>query len=243
VDEVREYTAPIEGVAQGGGPVRLGRDTVRLASAWLTGWCASRGFEAPVPTGGGYWVYPREDGRERELLWPDPHQPIEPDLLATIGASSVPSWVTVATTDVSSTQGLLADRGVVPAGWPEWLMASELATGTNGDCPGGCTPSIGRVDDVFVGEVRGSAGDLVASGRMALTEDGFAVADRIVTEEGYRRQGFGRWLMTELGSAARDAGATHGLLIASVEGHLLYEAMSWTSVCDVVIARNTSAMA
>jgi len=210
---------------------------------WLYGWCASRGFDAPQQAGDAFWSYPNEDGRERELLWPDPSTVIDADLLATIGASSRPTWVTVATHDVSSTQGLLAERGVVPAGWPEWLMSTELGLHDEAACPDGFASTIALSDGVLTGEVRGPANELACSGRMALTPGGGAVADRIVTEEGFRRRGFGRYMMTELGSAAQAAGATYGLLIASVEGHALYEAISWSSDCDIVVARNTAAMA
>lgn len=210
---------------------------------WVHGWCTSRGFDAPQPAGDAFWSYPNEDGRERELLWPDPATEIDADLLATIGASSRPTWVTVATYDVSSTQGLLAERGVVPAGWPEWLMSTELGLHRPVACPDGFTSTIDVHDGVLTGEVRGSANELACSGRMALTPGGGAVADRIVTEEGFRRRGFGRYLMTELGAAAQTAGATYGLLIASVEGHALYEAIHWSSDCDIVVARNTAAMA
>ena len=217
--------------------------SAQRCAEWVYGWCASRGFDAPQPVGDAFWSYPHEDGRERELLWPDPETDIDADLLATIGASSRPTWVTVATHDVSGTQGLLAERGVVPAGWPEWLMSSELVVDGAAVCPDGFTSTVDRRDGVLVGEIRGADNELACSGQMALTPGGAAVADRIMTEEGFRRQGFGRFMMTELGRAARDAGATYGLLIASVEGHALYEAMRWGSDCDIVVARNTAAMA
>ena len=107
-----------------------------LVRSWAAGWALSRGFTAPEPTGTGLWIRPGEPGRERELVWPLADEDIEADLLATIGASPTPTWVTVATQDVSQTQGELSERGVVPAGWPEWLMSKDLADGRAvGTCP------------------------------------------------------------------------------------------------------------
>lgn len=220
-----------------------GTEPAALLAAWATGWAISRGFPAPDLSGPGLWVRPGEAGRERELVWPRPDAPIEPDLLASIGASATPTWVTVATHDVSQTQGLLSEQGVVPAGWPEWLMTRDLKPADDAPCPAGFTCTIETDGSLIRAAARTEAGRIACSGQLALTSDGAAVADRIVTEEGYRRRGLGRHLMGRLTAAAVSSGATTGVLIASAEGFGLYTALRWTAVCDVVVARNTSAMA
>jgi GNAT superfamily N-acetyltransferase len=214
-----------------------------LVRSWAVGWAMSRGFTAPEPAGAGLWVRPGEPGRERELVWPLADQDMEADLLATIGASPTPTWVTVATLDVSQTQGVLSERGVVPAGWPEWLMSKDLATVDPAPSPETFTTSVQVTDGIILATALTAAGQVACSGQMAVTGDGTAVADRVVTEERFRRRGLGRYLMSRLGQTAREHGATTGLLIASAEGHGLYTAIGWSPLCDVVVARNTSAMA
>lgn len=220
-----------------------GSAVAALAAEWVAGWCISRGFDPAEPVGQAFWTYPHEDGRDRELLWPNPDRPIDADLLATIGASPTPTWVTVATNDVSAMQGTLVERGVVPAGWPEWLMSVRLDTLPQAQCPDGFDCRLEQRGQVIFAEIRTREHQLACSGQLALSPGGGAVADRIVTEEEFRRRGLGRHLMCRLNQAARDAGATHGLLIASSDGHALYAALGWTTCCDVVVARNSAAMA
>jgi GNAT superfamily N-acetyltransferase len=218
-------------------------DLAALVRSWATGWALSRGFPAPDPIGSALWIRPGEPGRERELVWALAEQEIEPDLLATIGASPTPTWVTVATQDVSQTQGQLSERGVVPAGWPEWLMAKQLAEVDQSPCPESFTCTLEESGSVLRASARTGSGVVACSGQMAITGDGTAVADRIVTEEAFRRRGLGRHLMGRLSEAALARGATRGVLIASAEGHGLYTALQWAPLCDIVVARNTAAMA
>ena len=220
-----------------------GDAVAQIAAEWVAGWCVSRGFEPPERVGNAFWSRPHEDGRDRELLWANPDEPIDADLLATIGASATPTWVTVATHDVSTMQGTLAERGVVPAGWPEWLMSVALDSLPDAACPDGFDCRLDQRGQVIFAEIRTADNQLAASGQLALSPGGGAVADRIVTEEAFRRRGLGRHLMARLNAAARAAGATHGLLIASSDGHALYQALGWTTCCDVVVARNGAAMA
>jgi GNAT superfamily N-acetyltransferase len=214
-----------------------------LVRSWAAGWALSRGFPAPEPVGTALWIRPGEPGRERELVWVQADEEVEPDLLATIGASPTPTWVTVATQDVSQRQGQLSELGVVPAGWPEWLMSKDLAEVAQTDCPETFTCSLEEAGSVLRATATTADGVVACSGQMAIPGDGTAVADRIVTEEGFRRRGLGRHLMGRLSQAALARGASIGVLIASAEGHGLYTALSWTPLCDVVVARNTAAMA
>jgi GNAT superfamily N-acetyltransferase len=237
--------SPVPSVGLQPGPPRS-TDTDGLAAlvrSWAAGWALSRGFAPPEPVGSALWIRPGEDGRERELVWALADEEIEPDLLATIGASPTPTWVTVATHDVSQTQGQLSERGVVPAGWPEWLMSKDLAEVAESDCPATFTCTLSESGPVLRATATTAIGQIACSGQMAITGDGTAVADRIVTEEAFRRRGLGRHLMGRLSEAAIGRGANTGLLIASAEGHGLYTALSWTPLCDIVVARNTAAMA
>ena len=236
--------SPVPGPAQQTAAPASDTDALAaLVRSWATGWAVSRGFAAPDPIGTALWIRPGEPGRERELVWALADEKIEPDLLATIGASPTPTWVTVATQDVSQTQGELSERGVVPAGWPEWLMSKDLADVEQSACPESFTCTVDESGSVIRATATTAAGVVACSGQMAVTGDGTAVADRIVTEEGFRRRGLGRHLMGRLSEAALARGATCGVLIASAEGHGLYTALSWTPLCDVVVARNTAAMA
>jgi GNAT superfamily N-acetyltransferase len=236
-------TAPSVGLQPGlSGSVDT-KGLAALVRSWATGWALSRGFPVPEPVGSALWIRPGEAGRERELVWVLADEEIEPDLLATIGASPTPTWVTVATHDVSQTQGQLAERGVVPAGWPEWLMSKDLDEVAQSPCPDTFTCTLVESGPVLRASATTATGQVACSGQMAITGDGTAVADRIVTEEAFRRRGLGRHLMGRLSEAAVARGATTGLLIASAEGHGLYTALAWTPLCDIVVARNTAAMA
>jgi GNAT superfamily N-acetyltransferase len=79
------------------------------------------------------------------------------------------------------------------------------------------------------------AGDLAASGTMGIYGLD-ATADRILTAPAHRRHGLGSAVMSALAETAVDAGARHGLLVASEAGQRLYTALGWHAAAHVLIA-------
>lgn len=81
--------------------------------------------------------------------------------------------------------------------------------------------------------------DVAARGRIAVI-GADAVADRIQTEPDHRRRGLGGAVMSLLVSAAREAGAVHGVLVASEMGEPLYVGLGWRARARLVSARTAT---
>ncbi|MHA7154092.1 GNAT family N-acetyltransferase [Arthrobacter sp. TMN-50] len=79
-------------------------------------------------------------------------------------------------------------------------------------------------------------GKEAARGSVAV-EDGFAVYDRIITAEQYRRRGLGSYVMRALTSAVLEDDVEHGLLMASADGQELYQYLGWQHLADVFVIR------
>ena len=87
----------------------------------------------------------------------------------------------------------------------------------------------------WVGEGHPGEGDDAATGRAALTPAGTAVLDRVETDDEHRRRGLGGAVVHALVAESRRRGATRGLLVASVDGALLYGSLGWEPLASVVI--------
>ncbi|WP_219731577.1 GNAT family N-acetyltransferase [Frigoribacterium sp. NBH87] len=87
----------------------------------------------------------------------------------------------------------------------------------------------------WVGEGHPGEGDDAATGRAALTPAGTAVLDRVETDDEHRRRGLGGAVVHALVAESRRRGATRGLLVASVDGALLYRSLGWEPTASVVI--------
>ncbi|MBP1239832.1 GNAT superfamily N-acetyltransferase [Frigoribacterium sp. PvP120] len=87
----------------------------------------------------------------------------------------------------------------------------------------------------WVGEGHPGEGDDAATGRAALTPAGTAVLDRVETDDEHRRRGLGGAVVHALVAESRRRGATRGLLVASVDGALLYGSLGWGPLASVVI--------
>jgi predicted GNAT family acetyltransferase len=78
--------------------------------------------------------------------------------------------------------------------------------------------------------------ELAARGSVAVVGE-YAVYDRIVTEEGYRRRGLGSYVMRALTAAVLEDDITTGLLMASADGRALYAFLGWQNLADVFVIR------
>ncbi|GAA1124611.1 hypothetical protein GCM10009582_22230 [Arthrobacter flavus] len=79
-------------------------------------------------------------------------------------------------------------------------------------------------------------GEEAARGSVAV-EQGFAVYDRILTSEKFRRRGLGSYVMRALTSAVLQDDVEHGLLMASADGQQLYQYLGWEHLADVFVVR------
>lgn len=79
-------------------------------------------------------------------------------------------------------------------------------------------------------------GELAARGYVSVVDD-YAVYDRIVTEERFRRRGLGSYVMRALTAGVLEDDVTMGLLMASADGRALYEFLGWQHLADVFVIR------
>lgn len=79
-------------------------------------------------------------------------------------------------------------------------------------------------------------GEEVARGSVA-KQDNFAVYDRIVTDEQYRRKGLGSFVMRALTAAVLEDDVETGLLMASADGRHLYQHLGWAHLADAFVIR------
>lgn len=78
--------------------------------------------------------------------------------------------------------------------------------------------------------------ELAARGSVSVVDE-YAVYDRIVTEEAYRRRGLGSYVMRALTAGVLEDDVTAGLLMASAGGRALYEFLGWEHLADVFVIR------
>lgn len=210
-----------------------------LLLRWHAGWVTARDYRGSVD---GDVVTVRiglpERITESILLSADP------DLYAEVArrAGGPSRWLTAPTADRARTEAAAVVAGftVHP---PEWLMSRPLDARPALEPPEGYELWLSGRHQVLVAEVvtaDGSPRALAAKGHLALSGDGEtepdAVADRIFTVPGHRRRGLAAVVMGALTAAARERGATTGLLIASAEGRRLYERLGWKLETEMAVA-------
>lgn len=210
-----------------------------VLSAWARGWALARRFRlTEVP--GGVRVEVGEPERTFEYIVSD-----APDVLAsTIDTvrSTPGAWISVVTQDPSAIRVWLADGGLevstgsTAAEHAEALMHVDLAEQAHRELPDGYRAEVAHAGGVVTVTVTAADGEQAASGRMSVFR-GDAVADRIETDPAHRRRGLGGAVMATLVAAARDQGATRGLLVATEAGEPLYEALGWTTLARLSVAK------
>ena len=192
------------------------------------GWAQARGLEPPVPDDGALRIEVGQPDQHRRYVFVDP-----PGTLAAHGSRIVsPYELLKAPMEPELVRDLLDAR------WQVERSGTIMAVDRLPDA--GQVPDGYRLDLVEEGEVIRAivfAGDIVAArGRMTAI-DGHAIHDQIVTEPEHGRRGLGRAVMTALGAAGRDRGATTGLLAATIAGRSLYEKLGWRALAPWTTAQ------
>ncbi|NYI77900.1 GNAT family N-acetyltransferase [Nocardioides panzhihuensis] len=210
-------------------------DLPELVSRWARGWAYSRGFPRPEAVPGGVRVEVSEPGRRVEWVTTD-----APDTLAGLvdTARATPeAWLSVVTDSPGGVRPWFAEGGLQVDG-EEALMSIDLADHGSRELPDGYRAEVEREGGIIVVTVR-SGETAAATGRIAVIGTD-AVADRIQTDPEHRRRGLGGAVMGLLVSAAREAGAVRGLLVASETGEPLYAGLGWHAEARVVMARSAA---
>ncbi|MDR7275767.1 GNAT family N-acetyltransferase [Catenuloplanes atrovinosus] len=205
-----------------------GRD--ELVMAWGRGWARSRGVPALVHVPGGFRVdVDRPGHRVRYVLhtWDRPYLRELGFRVTTPGA-----WI-----KVDGSRDAL--REALPPHWrmfeSNYLMSAPLTTGA-ARVPSPYRMEAGTAEaGVLTATVRDRAGEVAASGRIALA-GGFGVVDQVETVPEHRRRGLGAAVIRTLGDRAARRGVRYGVLAATDEGRALYRALGWTVDAELAAA-------
>jgi len=211
-------------------------DLADLVSRWARGWAYARGFPRPAAVPGGVRVEVGETGRRVEWVATD-----DADTLAGLvdTARATPeAWLSVVTESPAGVRPWFVEAGLVANDGEEALMSIQLADHAFRRLPEGYRAEVDRDGGLITVTVRVGE-DVAARGRIAVI-GADAVADRIQTEPDHRRRGLGGAVMSLLVSAAREAGAVHGLLVASEMGEPLYAGLGWRARASLVTARSAT---
>lgn len=218
-------------------------DMPDLVARWARGWAYARGFPRPAAVPGGVRVEVGEPERRVEWVTTD-----APDTLAglvdTVRATPE-AWLSVVTDSPAGVRPWFVEGGLTVSETDEALMAIGLADHASRPLPEGYRVEVERRGGVITVTVRsddaGDTDDSGAAARGTIAVIGAdAVADRIVTDADHRRRGLGAAVMSLLVSAAREAGAVRGLLVASEMGEALYAGLGWRVEARLVTARSTA---
>lgn len=196
-------------------------DLRELTDAWARGWAVSRGTPPPVVIAGGLRITTdRAAAVSRYVLDPGDWR----------GAAVLGRELTVTGTEIKIAGSAARLRTALSGDWtmygPHHLMTAEFTRGV-AEVPSSYHARIVDDEGALLGVIRDSAGDLVASARLAPSGP-YGVVDRVRTRPADRRRGMGRAVMAMLGNRALDDGLTTGLLSATTEGRALYRALGWT---------------
>lgn len=208
-------------------------DTV---SRWARGWAYARGFPRPEAVPGGVRVEVGEPGRSVEWVATD-----EADTLAGLvdAVRATPeAWLSVVTGSPAGVRPWFLEGGLTPNEAEEALMSIDLAAHAVRELPDGYRAEVERDGGIITVSVR--SGEATAAGGTIAVIGADAVADRIRTDHDHRRRGLGGAVMTLLVSAAREAGAVRGLLVASEMGEPLYAGLGWHVEARLVTARSAA---
>jgi GNAT superfamily N-acetyltransferase len=192
-----------------------------VVAAWVAGWASSRGVGPAQPRCGGLHIVvglPRQ--KERYVF-----ASIEKDVLRNLALKITAPWIFLKVCAPSSEV-----ESAWPAGWvvqePGFMMTTKLARPPTAALVDGYRLTV-EGESVIVASVVDEAGDMAASGKIALA-DRRATFDQIETDERHRRRGLGRAVMNALSAAAIERGVTEGVLVATPVGRELYTAMGWS---------------
>ncbi|WP_017580274.1 GNAT family N-acetyltransferase [Nocardiopsis valliformis] len=202
----------------------------RLVGHWVHGWALTRGVPAPVRVPHGHRLDVGVPGHRVRHVLPDARRAAELSRFL----SAPDSWLKVCG---PREEALAALDPRWRVGGPEYLMCVELSP-VPVPVPEPYAYRPNRNGTHRRGRVLTPEGTTAASALMSTHED-TAVFDKVITEPEHQRHGLARAVMNALGRTARAQGVYTGLLVATEDGHGLYEHLGWEVVCEVTPAHLT----
>lgn len=212
-----------------------------LVRSWIEGWVVSRGAADPVDEPWGWTIDVGEFWQSGRHVLPDGDEATVRTLAA---EHAVPGrWLKVFLPQAAIAHGAphTAEDVVAPwlgpgwtLGFPGFLMSTGLRH-TPVEVPDGHRLRTWARGGVIRVAVTAPDGALAARGQITPT-GATAVADRIATSPLHRRKGLGSVVMHTLQRAALESGAHTGVLVGTVEGRALYEALGWQAHAPMVSA-------
>ncbi|WP_105033141.1 GNAT family N-acetyltransferase [Arthrobacter ruber] len=207
-----------------------------LLRTWITGWSACRGYE------------PHDDGRTTSVLLTDQqnrteHFLFEPtdELLLDVASELRQDPLRVLTVVTNRMQALIdatAPLGTRVTDRRQSLMRVDMdGQDVEDPRPPGDGFALERTREGSCRRVTVHADGVLAARGSVSVVDEYAVYDRIVTEERFRRRGLASYVMRDLTAAVMEDDVTSGLLMASADGRALYEFLGWQHLADVFVIR------
>jgi len=197
--------------------------TPHLGERWIAAWTYARGLEVGQVDG---WPFVQVGAatRQTELVCVDPG----PEAFATLMlhvAGDPRAMLTVIADDVATYTSLTLPPRIRVDRDDEMLVLGPLAVAS--------PPSIGPTFSTRW-ESLGHQLKYIVEHEDRVAAEGYvgvlgadAVFDAVETTSAYQRRGLGRHVMAALSNRAAEQGATHGILAATAQGRLLYEALGW----------------
>jgi GNAT superfamily N-acetyltransferase len=201
-------------------PIPDSRTHADLVGDWIRGWALCKQTRPPQAVDGGWRV---------EVGWPEQRArlvfPALCDGLVEAAAEIDEPWTYLKVcAPVEALRPLLPPRWVAES--RGYMMTVDVLADTPARLPPGYWLAREQEGAVALARVLTDAGELAAAGRVARS-GGFAVFDRIVTEEGHRRRGLATAVMRTLAADGLRQGASRGLLVGTEMGRQLYQALGW----------------
>lgn len=198
-----------------------------LVGAWAAGWARSRGVAPPKPSRGGWYIRVGLSDQKARFVFPALDSE---DFSALAHAIAEPAVLLKVCAPPEEVAPLLPARWQIGA--RSFFMTVPAANmGGSVSLTAGYRLKVERETWGLLATVTSRDGGLAARGRLLL-DGGWAVFDRIETEEVHRRRGLGTTVMRALQLRALDAGVRGGLLVATADGQRLYRSLGWQSLSD-----------
>ncbi|GAA0455200.1 hypothetical protein Aca07nite_80530 [Actinoplanes capillaceus] len=202
---------------------------------WQRGWSVARSLPLAETVGGGLRSHCRQPTRDVEYLALDVDPATLAGLAGRVAAERTVTWLTVPTTDPDATAAALEAAGLVLLQKSEAMMAIDLREHPRREAAAGYRVETVRSGAVVTATVVHESGEVAAWGTAGLSGTD-AVADKIETHAAHRRRGLASTVMGSLAAEAVAAGAEQGLLVASVDGQIVYPRLGWRTIAHVLIA-------
>jgi GNAT superfamily N-acetyltransferase len=202
----------------------------RVVLTWLEGWAKSRGVPPPVEDGVAFRVDVGQADQRARLVFPE----LGPTVGERARAIEEPFVFLKVCAPLEAVRPMLPSRWTLQA--PSFMMTRPTRTPVlTRPLAEGYRLEVEEAEAAARVAITAPDGALAAKGRLAVVGSS-AVYDQIVTDAAHRRRGLGRQVMAALDDVGRRRGASEGLLVATPEGRVLYEAIGWRHYSPYVSA-------